>query len=177
RVFHAQHEAGAAYAAMGRALATLGQELPICFSTAGPGMTNLLTGVAAAYAESVPLLALTGNSSSRQRHSGALQDSSPGGIDAVRMFETVTLCSETILSPADAVPLFEYFARASLRRKKPVHLNLPLDISNLAAPPTAPRPARPADVPGALTPREGLLLERFLAAERPVIFAGNGVKT
>jgi acetolactate synthase-1/2/3 large subunit len=176
RVFHAQHETGAAYAAMGRALALLGAELPVCFSTAGPGMTNLLTGVAAAYAESVPLLALTGNASSRHRQNGALQDSSASGIDAVRMFETVTVCSEMIQSPDDAVPLFEYFARTSLRRRKPVHLNLPLDISNLVAPP-APARTPPANDVDALAPREALLLDRFLSASRPVLFAGNGVKS
>ena len=177
RVFHAQHEAGAAYAAMGRALAMLGRELPVCFSTAGPGMTNLLTGVAAAYAESVPLLALTGNSSSRHRHHGALQDSSAGGIDAVRMFETVTICSEAIQTAEEAVPLFEYFARTALRRRKPVHLNLPLDISNLLLSAAPARRIRSADIPDALAPREVLLLDRFLAADKPVVFAGNGVKT
>lgn len=177
RVFHAQHEAGAAYAAMGRAMAMLGAELPVCFSTAGPGMTNLLTGVAAAYAESVPMLALTGNASSRHRLHGALQDSSAGGIDAVRMFETVTIGSETIQTAEDAVPLFEYFARLSLRRRKPVHLNLPLDISNLVASAVPARRPRQPDALDVLSPREAMLLDRFLAAEKPVIFAGNGVKT
>ncbi len=177
RVFHAQHEAGAAYAAMGRALAMLGKELPVCFSTAGPGMTNLLTGVAAAYAESVPLLALTGNASSRRRHHGALQDSSAGGIDAVRMFETVTICSEAIQTAEDAVPLLEYFVRTSLRRRKPVHLNLPLDIQNLLVSAAPARSMRPAEVVDGLAPREVMLLDRFLAMERPVVFAGNGVKT
>jgi acetolactate synthase-1/2/3 large subunit len=179
RVFHAQHETGAAYAAMGRALASMGRELPVCFSTAGPGMTNLLTGVAAAFAESVPMLALTGNVSSHQRHRGALQDSGSGGIDAVRMFESITLCSEMIRTAEDVVPLFDYFARISLRRKKPVHLNIPLDISNMILPGAGTRRAPPSpqadDAP--LPPREMLLLERFLAASRPVVFAGNGVKT
>lgn len=177
RVFHAQHETGAAYAAMGRALAMLGKELPVCFSTAGPGMTNLLTGVAAAYAESVPLLALTGNASSRHRRDGALQDSFAGGIDAVRMFETITIGSETIQTAEDAVPLFEYFARLSLRRRKPVHLNLPLDVSNLIPSSAPARRVREADEVDGLAPREALLLDRFLAAEKPVVFAGNGVKT
>lgn len=184
-VYHGQHEGGSAYAAMGRAIATEGRELPVCFSTAGPGMTNLLTGVAAAYAESVPLLAITGNSSSASRYSGALQDSYAGGIDATRMFDTITVASATARSGEELLRLFDYFARLSLRTRKPVHINVPIDVSNQPLPwnveDDAAERARPIVLhdplrAAKLGEREGLLLGRWLAAERPVIFAGNGVK-
>lgn len=184
-VYHGQHEGGAAYAAMGRAIATRGLELPVCFSTAGPGMTNLISGVAAAYAESVPMLAITGNSSSGVRYSGALQDSYAGGIDANRMFETITVANATARSGEELLRLFDYFARLSLRTRKPVHINVPLDVSNL---PMAwdtsrgDRHSRPILLgdklarPAQLSDRDRALLDRFLSAERPVIFAGNGIK-
>jgi acetolactate synthase I/II/III large subunit len=189
-VYHGQHEGGSAYAAMGRAIATRGLELPVCFATAGPGMTNLLTGVAAAYAESVPLLAITGNSSSASRHSGALQDSHPGGIDANRMFETITVANATARSGEELLRLFDYFARLSLRTRKPVHINVPLDVSNEPLPwnvagLAGAREGRtmqpivlndPLLRPAKLSERERVLVDRFLTAQRPVIFAGNGIK-
>lgn len=187
-VYQAQHEGGAAYAAMGRAIATQGRELPVCFSTAGPGMTNLITGVAAAFAESVPLMVITGNSSSALRYAGALQDSFPGGIDANRMFETITVANASARSGEELLSLFDYFARLSLRMRKPVHINVPLDVSNEPMPRSDKERSRgtPRAQPVALdellvnktrlSERERVLLERWLTSERPVIFAGNGVK-
>lgn len=190
-VYHGQHEGGAAYAAMGRAIATQGLELPVCFSTAGPGMTNLITGVAAAYAESVPMLAITGNSSSALRYTGALQDSYAGGIDANRMFETITVANATARSGEELLRLFDYFARLSLRTRKPVHINIPLDVSNQAMAwdvaesgrgardGRSSRPILLGDKlarPAQLSDRDRALLDRLLSAERPVVFAGNGIK-
>lgn len=154
-------------------------------------MTNLLTGVAAAYAEGVPMLALTGNSSSSLRYSGALQDSFAGGIDANRMFETITVASATARSGEELLNLFDYFARLSLRTRKPVHLNVPLDVSNLPMARTAAnsRPGAanerrsqpiwlndPLARPTKLSDRDRVQLDGLLSAERPVIFAGNGIK-
>jgi acetolactate synthase-1/2/3 large subunit len=174
-VFLMQHETSAAYAAMGRAIASNCRELAVCVSTAGPGMTNLITGVAAAYAESVPLLVVTGNSSIRSRDLGALQDSHSGGIDAVRMFESVTIGSRSVARAEELVPLFYRMAELSLRYKKPAHINVPQDISNEVVHVVDHEPLRiPA---GALGTESRALLTRFLAAERPVVFAGNGVKT
>ncbi|HEY5958820.1 MAG TPA: thiamine pyrophosphate-binding protein, partial [Polyangiaceae bacterium] len=173
-VFLTQHEGAAAYAAMGRAIATKGLELPVCFSTAGPGMTNLLTGVATAYLETLPLLVLTGNSSSQVQHAGSLQDSHAGGIDAVRMFDPITVANVSVSRAEDVVPMFLRLAEASLRHKKPVHLNVPLDVSNCVV--------RESEHVGIRIPRGALCeedrqwLTRFVEARRPVIFAGNGVK-
>jgi len=173
-VVQSQHEGAAAYAAMGRAMASDCRELPVCFSTSGPGITNLLTGVAAAYEEGVPMLVLTGNSSSQIRYAGALQDSSPGGIDAIRMFDSITVANRTLQRAEDLVPLFYRLAEASLRHKKPVHLNVPLDLSNVVLGSSYHHSVRIHR--GALCSEDLKLLRRFLAAKRPVIFAGNGIK-
>ncbi|MGC4065516.1 MAG: thiamine pyrophosphate-binding protein [Polyangiaceae bacterium] len=170
-----QHETSAAYAAMGRALATHCRELSVCLATSGPGMTNLVTGVAAAYAESVPLLVVTGNSSTRNRDLGALQDSHVGGIDAVRMFDSITVSSRGVSRAEELVPLFYRMAELSLRSKKPVHINVPQDVSNEVLHVVNHERLRWQE--NALGGGSRAFLTRFLAAERPVIFAGNGVKT
>lgn len=173
-VFHCQHEGSAAYAAMGRAIVTEGRELTVCFSTAGPGITNLLTGVAAAFTESVPLLVLTGNSAMSSRNAGALQDAHPGGIDALRMFDSITVANACVTKAEELLPMFHRFARLALLHRKPVHLNVPIDISA--------EPLRYVGRSATVVRREDLsesesaALARFLSAERPVVFAGNGVK-
>lgn len=173
-VFHCQHEGSAAYAAMGRAMVTDGRELTVCFSTAGPGITNLLTGVAAAFTESVPMLVLTGNSAMSSRNAGALQDAHPGGIDALRMFDSITVANACVTKAEELVPMLQRFAALALLHRKPVHLNVPIDISA--------EPLRHVRRSTTVVQREGLsnseasALARFLAAERPLVFAGNGVK-
>jgi acetolactate synthase I/II/III large subunit len=174
KVYHAQQETTAVYAAMGRAMAALGKELPVCFSTGGPGSTNLLTGVAAAYCEAVPLMVLTGNSSSRLQNRGALHDSYPGGVDILKMFEPITVGNARVTRADEVVPLFRRFAQLSMHLRKPVHLNIPLDVSNLPSSPSLDI-ANPPTWPS-LEAGEVAALERFLASRRPLIFAGNGVK-
>jgi acetolactate synthase-1/2/3 large subunit len=174
QVFHCQHEGSAAYAAMGRAMATEGRELTVCFSTAGPGITNLLTGVAAAFTESVPMLVLTGNSAMSSRNSGALQDAHPGGIDALRMFDSITVANACVTKAEDLIPMFQRFAELALLHRKPVHLNVPIDIS--AQQLRYVGRAATALQRAALSLPETDALARFLAAERPLVFAGNGVK-
>src|ERR1035437_2148391 len=70
----AKHEGGAAFMADGyaRASGTLG----VCCSTTGPGVTNLITGVACAYADSIPMLVLTGHVATSSFDKGAFQKSS-----------------------------------------------------------------------------------------------------
>jgi acetolactate synthase-1/2/3 large subunit len=173
-VFHCQHEGSAAYAAMGRAMVTEGRELTVCFSTAGPGITNLLTGVAAAFTESVPMLVLTGNSAMSSRDSGALQDAHPGGIDALRMFDSITVANACVKKAEDLVPMFHRFAELALLHRKPVHLNVPIDVSAEQLRYVG-RSTTVAQRVGLSQP-ESAALARFLAAERPLVFAGNGVK-
>lgn len=173
-----QHEAGAAFAAMGAAFVRSAREVPICLATAGPGATNLITGVAAADHERVPLFVLTGNVATHLRGKGAVQDSSRDALDIVRMLEPITARSVTVERAEELVPVAEELYELALATLRPVHLNVPVDVSATrvqTAPSTgAPRAPRPSSMATRAELRE--VLHRFLAAKRPLVFAGNGVK-
>ena len=78
----ARHEAGAAFMADGYARET--GKLGVCFATTGPGATNMITGVAAAYHNRNPVLAITAQTRLETFGRGAMQESSDTAIDAVR---------------------------------------------------------------------------------------------
>lgn len=174
----AQQECGAAYMALGRSLISQSQEMGLCFGTSGPGITNLITGVAAAFEERVPIFVLTGNVASTLRGRGAAQDAFDTGIDAVRMFDPITARSITVLDPEDLVPLIRELYELAIRTKLPVHLNVPVDLASR-------RVSSPELPPQKITvsSKDSDLLEitraaaAFVNSERPLIFAGHGVKT
>lgn len=84
RAVAARHESGAAFMADGYARET--GRLGVCLATSGPGATNMITGVANAYANTVPLLAITGQPALPSFGRGALQESSCTGVDVMGMF-------------------------------------------------------------------------------------------
>jgi acetolactate synthase-1/2/3 large subunit len=190
RVVLAQHEGGAAYMAMGQSLATAGRHIGLCFATSGPGITNLITGVAAAFEEQVPMFVLTGNVSTDLIGKGAAQDAFPGGTNAVGMLQWVTARSVTAMKAADIVPLAIELHQEALRSRRPVHLNVPVNLAAAPydAPPTgaahtadARRPSMPAgedDGAVAATTEATMAsaIATLLGAERPLIFAGHGIK-
>ncbi len=88
RAVVARHEAGAAFMADGYARET--GRLGVCCATTGPGATNLLTGVASAYADNVPMLVITAQTPLPKFGRRALQDSSCSAIDIVGMFRHCT---------------------------------------------------------------------------------------
>ena len=123
----AKHEEGAAFMADGyaRVKGTPG----VCFATSGPGATNLLTGVANAYLDNVPLLVITGQVETSVYGKGAFQDSSKEGVDSVKMFEPITRHSSMIISRHKAQEDIRGALRAALTgRRGPVHLCIPKDI-------------------------------------------------
>ena len=83
-----KHEEGAAFMADGFARAS--RKLAVCAATAGPGATNLLTGVSCAFADGVPMLVITGQAPSHSLGKGAAQETSREDIDIVAMFSPVT---------------------------------------------------------------------------------------
>lgn len=85
-----KHEQGAAFMAGG--YARLSHQPSACIATAGPGATNLITGIANAYAERLPVLSITGETPTYQFGRGGLQESSGegGAIDQVRLFSSIT---------------------------------------------------------------------------------------
>ncbi len=123
----ARHEAGAAFMADGYARET--GKLGVCCATSGPGATNLLTGVACAYDNSVPLLAITGQPSLPLFGRRALQESACTGVNTVGMFQHCTRYN-TLVSHADQLEtkLVTALMRASQPPVGPVHLSIPVDL-------------------------------------------------
>lgn len=172
-----KHEEGAAFMADG--YARCGRRLGVCAGTSGPGSTNLLTGVACAFADSVPLLVITGQADSRHLGKGAAQETAQGDMDIVSMFAPITKYSARVESP----PRILHHLRRALRRALtgrpgPVHLNIPVNfwkqpVEYEEFEPTKYRPkTRVFD-------REAVqrAADTLVDASRPVILAGSGIQT
>jgi acetolactate synthase-1/2/3 large subunit len=142
----------------------------VCLGTLGPGATNLVTGVADAFLDRAPLVALTGQSGLERMHKESHQY-----IDVVRLMSPITKWNARVTGPG-IIPeaVRKAFKVAESEKPGATHLELPEDV--MAAPVSAtplPRTAmahpRPAD--GDLDRAAALLR----SADRPVVLAGNGV--
>jgi len=123
----ARHETGAAFMADGYARES--GKLGVCCATSGPGATNLITGVACAYENEIPMLVITGQPSLRLLGRGALQESSGAGIDTVSMFRTCTRYSALISHPDQLErQLTNALLSAYQPTPGPVHLSIPMDV-------------------------------------------------
>jgi len=122
----ARHEAGAAFMADGYARET--GKIGVCISTAGPGATNMITAVATAYTNRIPLLVITAQPALPQHGRHALQESGPTGVDVVGMFSYVTCYSALVTHHSQ----FEHMLMAALyearAESRPVHLSIPCDV-------------------------------------------------
>lgn len=133
----ARHEAGAAFMADGYTRET--GRLGVCCATSGPGATNLITGVATAYDNSIPLLVLTGQPPLPSFGRRALQESACTGIDTLGMFRHCTRYNSMITHPEQLQPkLIAALMRAMRTPRGPVHLTIPLDVQKTPAPQAAP---------------------------------------
>ncbi|HEY8876027.1 MAG TPA: thiamine pyrophosphate-binding protein, partial [Roseateles sp.] len=123
----ARNEQGAAYMADGYARET--GKLGVCIATSGPGATNLITGVACAYDNNVPLLVITGQPPIKNFGKGALQESSCTGINTMAMFRPCTRYN-SLVSHAEQLPtkLFNALMQAQRSPSGPSHLSIPVDI-------------------------------------------------
>jgi acetolactate synthase-1/2/3 large subunit len=123
----ARHEAGAAFMADGYARET--GKIGVCCGTSGPGSTNLITGVACAYENEIPMLVITGQPSLHLMGRGALQESSGAGFDTIAMFRTCTRYSALISHPDQMEPqLLSALLSAQQPISGPVHLSIPVDV-------------------------------------------------
>ncbi len=127
RAIVSRHETGAAFMADGYTRET--GRLGVCCSTTGPGATNLVTGVASAYANAIPMLVITGQTALPSFGRGAFQDSSCSGIDTVALFKCCTRYS-TLVSHIDQLEqkLIAAIMTAMGSKPGPVHLSIPLDV-------------------------------------------------
>ncbi len=165
--FLTRHEQGAAF--MAEAYGRLLGSPAVCLGTLGPGATNLITGVANANMDRVPMLVITGQGSSTRLHKESHQI-----MDVVSMFRPVTKWAVRIINP-DTIPEIVRKAVRIARGEKPgaVHIELPEDI---ASEETSEVPMQPKRFVRPVPDREmvRLVAETLAAKKRPVIIAGNG---
>lgn len=124
-----QHEGSAAYMAAGYSLTNPNLRIPILFATSGPGITNLITGIATAWTEGVPLFVLTGNVGLATEGKFAAQDSFPQGIDCEKLLAPVVLKTQILRSAENLDSIFEELWQLMEKNRLPVHLNIPRDTA------------------------------------------------
>ena len=168
-----RHEQGAIHAADG--YARVSGKVGVCIATSGPGATNLVTGIATAYMDSVPLVVITGNVASSLIGTDAFQEADITGI-------TMPITKHSYLvRDVEDLPrvIHEAFHIANTGRKGPVLIDIPKDISStktLFKPHTEPvqmRAYNPKVIPNRI--QLDKLHQAIQEAERPVILAGGGV--
>uniref|UniRef100_UPI003B9E9F98 acetolactate synthase 2 catalytic subunit n=1 Tax=Aeromonas sp. 604176 TaxID=2712052 RepID=UPI003B9E9F98 len=163
-----RHEQGAAMAAVGYARAS--GQVGVCIATSGPGATNLVTGLAEALLDSVPLVAISGQVPCSAIGTDAFQE-----VDVLGMSLSCTKHSFMVTDAADlGRVLAEAFAIATEGRPGPVLIDLPKDVQLAAVPPQSPLFA--VEEPEVLNPSDLAAARTLLAAaERPVLYVGGGV--
>lgn len=129
QVINTRHETGAVFMAMGHA--RVSGSMPAVLMTSGPGITNALTGLAAAQADGVPLIAIGGEVPRRNFGRGALQEGSRYELDVLGMVRSVTKFSAEVTSARAAGSIVRKAITTALSgRPGPVFLSLPLDVAN-----------------------------------------------
>jgi acetolactate synthase I/II/III large subunit len=181
------HEQASAMCAEGYAKAT--NHLGVCMVTTGPGGTNAVTGVAGAWLDSTPTLFISGQVKRPDRMFD--NDDEPLGmrqlgvqeVDIVSIVKPITKYAVTILDPSEIRYHLEkavYLAMHS--RPGPVWLDIPLDVQ--ASPiddPANLRSFNPSEIQDSTTYSDlkvevRRLIEKLNEAERPLLFAGNGIR-
>ncbi|MFL6205092.1 MAG: thiamine pyrophosphate-binding protein [Acidimicrobiales bacterium] len=168
-----RHEGAAAFAASGYAKLT--GRPAACFSIAGPGATNLLTGLWDAKVDRVPILALTGQVQTQVLGPGAFQE-----VPLEKAFDAVDEWGQTVLTPANATELAALAMKHAIVQRDVAHLVLPDQVQELPGveePVARPRAGRVAAT-GIGPPEEELAraVALLAAAERPAIVVGNGAR-
>ena len=167
-----RHEQGAAHAADGYARAT--GKVGVCVATSGPGATNLVTGLATAYMDSVPIVAITGQVARRFIGTDAFQET-----DVIGVTQPITKHSILVRSVDEvAYAIHEAFAIARSGRPGPVLVDVPKDVQQAIT--TSPNPCRPAapwrpTLTANLDETAARAAAIIDSAERPLILAGHGI--
>jgi acetolactate synthase-1/2/3 large subunit len=173
RVILPRHEQGGGFAAQGYARST--GKIGVCMATSGPGATNLVTAIADAKLDSIPLLAITGQVGSSIIGTDAFQET-----PIVEVCRSVTKHHYLVTDVNDIARVFrEAFHVAMSDRPGPVLIDLPRDIQVQQ---TVPNYDAPMQLPGYRTENYHATQEEIEAlaamireSKRPVIYAGGGV--
>ncbi|MEM7154687.1 MAG: acetolactate synthase 2 catalytic subunit [Myxococcota bacterium] len=165
-----RHEQASAFAA--DAYARANGRVGVCIATSGPGATNLITGIANAYIDSVPMVVITGQVPTSVMGTDAFQE-----VDIFGMTMSVVKHS-FLVRDADDIPriVTEAFQIAASGRPGPVLIDLPKDVANaeVTVRPTA-LSAEPVDPPAPTAEAIAKANELLAAARRPVLYVGGGV--
>jgi acetolactate synthase-1/2/3 large subunit len=167
-----RHEQGAAHAADGYARST--GKVGVCFATSGPGATNLVTGIATAYMDSVPIVAITGQVPTPMIGNDAFQEADVTGIT-----RPITK-HNYLVKDVDELPTIikEAFYIARTGRPGPVLVDIPKDVQQKS---TAKRYPSSVELPGYKPTLKGHIkqiqkvAEAIKKSKNPVIYAGGGV--
>ncbi len=169
-----RHEQAAAHAAdaWARVTGTIG----VCMGTVGPGATHMLPGVAAAWADSIPVLVITPQVTIGQMDTGFLQ----GDLDQITMYRPVVKYQKQILQTERIIEYVQRaFREAYSGRPRPVHLDIPAEIlagtTEKAIACVEPCHYRPLTPPSADSGLIEQALTALLNAEKPLVVAGGGV--
>lgn len=173
-----QHEQGAAIAA--EAYARVHGDIGLLMVTTGPGGTNALTGVAAAYIESTPMFILSGQVKRLDmiRNQGVRQQGMQE-LDIVSVVKPITKYAALVDEPEMVRYHFERaLYEATHGRKGPVWLDIPLDVQASMVDEDKLAGYHPFEVPSPDLTRQVLqIIDALNRAERPVILAGNGIRS
>ena len=165
-----RHEGAAAF--MADVYGRLSGRAGVCLATLGPGATNLVTGVADAFLDRAPLVAITAQANLSKIHRESHQY-----VDILQLFSRITKWNARVESP-DVVPeiLRKAFKLSEAEKPGATHVELPENVAeDEAGPNQKPLPREPVGAPTparASVERAARLIE---VAVRPIILAGNGV--
>ncbi len=171
-----RHETTAVFAAVGHARATGTPALVLV--TSGPGVTNTVTGIAAAHLEEIPVIVLGGDVATTWFGRGAFQDGSHAGLDIVSLMRNITRWSAMVTAPSMVVGAAERaWSHAVGPRPGPVFLSVPYDIAHaMSVPSPITSACGSAEL---LTPNAAACsaaLELLAGAKTPVLVLGSGAR-
>ncbi len=125
-----RNEQGASFMACGYSM--FSDKLGVCFATGGPGEFNLLSGLAVAYSDSLPVLAISGYTSAKDRGKGALNEATGQSRtpDSPAIFNATTKKSVVIEDPEKTCDILEELINLAFEgRPGPVHIHVPKDVT------------------------------------------------
>jgi acetolactate synthase-1/2/3 large subunit len=175
----ARNEQGAGYAAIGAAKAT--GDPQVVMVTSGPGATNLLTPVADAYFDSIPLLVLTGQVGSMDiNYQKKLRQTGFQEIDTVNIYKPVTKNAQILTIDEDiSETINKSYTQAKEGRPGPVLIDLPMDVQRGVV---KTQNVQPKTISDNGTSGEGLNVEKvnetkklLAKSKKPLILTGNGI--
>lgn len=166
----ARHEQGAGFIAQGMARST--GKPAVCFATSGPGTTNLITAIADAKMDSVPVIAITGQVASSSIGTDAFQE-----IDTYGLTIPITKHNFLVRSTADLLKIIpEAFYIAESGRPGPVVIDVPKDVQtgfcNVESWPEFKSPVRDTEIDDSVIAQ---IAETITTAQKPLLFVGAGI--